>query len=40
MIQKKRIKQVSLENRIEIEDDNRNVKSKKTYNNLNTQRII
>ena len=34
------MKQVSLENRIEIEDDNRNVKSKKTYNNLNTQRII
>jgi len=40
MIQEKRAKQVVEENKIEMEDDEGNVMSEKTYNDLKAQGII
>jgi len=40
IIQEKRAKQVAEENKIEMEDDQGNVMSEKTYNDLKAQGII
>jgi splicing factor 3A subunit 3 len=40
LIQEKRMKQVAEENKIEMEDDQGNVMSEKTYNDLKAQGII